>query len=68
MEKSDTMCYLLYCVDLGYFWSLKSDLVRYTVLAIALSFFWVISKYDQWEILSLWASLITVSVLVRFCR
>ena len=32
--KSYTMCWIIYCVSFGYFWSLKSGLSRYTVLAI----------------------------------
>ena len=35
VKKSDTVCYLIYCVDLGYIWSLKSDLSRHAVLDIS---------------------------------
>ena len=36
VEKLDIMCYLIYCVDLWYIWSLKINLRRHTV--------WTISK------------------------
>ena len=35
VEKSDTMCKLIYCAKVGYFWKLKTGLSRHTVLDIS---------------------------------
>ena len=35
IEKGDTMYYLIYCVILGYFCSLKNGLTRHTVIGIS---------------------------------
>ena len=38
VHKSDTMWYIIYCVDCSYIMSLKSDLIRHSVLAVSLRF------------------------------
>ena len=48
VHKSENMCLLSYCVDLGYIWSLKSNLCRQTVLAISQRFIIVVSQFYQW--------------------
>ena len=47
--KKQTRYILIYCVDLGYFCSLKSYLSRQTLLAILIWFFLLVSKLYQWE-------------------
>ena len=38
VTKSDTMSELIYCVDCGYIWSLKSDLIKHSLLGISIRF------------------------------
>ena len=46
--KSGTLCLIIYCVDLGFTWLLKSDLSRHNMLAVSLRFIFVVSRFDQW--------------------
>ena len=45
--KADAICYLLYCVDFLYIWSLKSDFSRYILLAGSLRLFYF-ALFDHW--------------------
>ena len=49
VERADTMCYIIYCVDCGYIRSLNSDLIRHTVLAVSLRFILFFAWSDQWK-------------------
>ena len=46
VNKSDTMCYLIYWVEFGCIWSLNSNLSRNYLLAILLSEFLKVNKAD----------------------
>ena len=50
VKKIDTTCNIIYCVDLVYIWSLKSDLRRHTVLDISLIYIWVFRNFTSEKI------------------
>ena len=65
-KKPDTICFLIYCVDLGYIWSLKSDLIRNSVLAILPIFIWFVLIFDQWKIRQYFLDNLLCWLLVHF--